>query len=103
MLLDLSGTEITGKQLEEALGKVEITVNKNTVPQEKRSPFVTSGVRIGTPAVTSRGLGTAEMELLGELIVRVLKNIDNPTELDRIRRDVLSLAERFPLYPEWLA
>lgn len=103
MLLDLSGTEITGKQLEEALGKVEITVNKNTVPQEKRSPFVTSGVRIGTPAVTSRGLGTAEMELLGELIARVLKNIDNPTELDRIRRDVLSLAERFPLYPEWLA
>lgn len=103
MLLDLSATEITGKQLEEALGKVEITVNKNTVPSERRSPFVTSGVRIGTPAVTSRGMGTTEMHRLGELICRVLKNIDNPEELDRIRRDVLSLAERFPLYPEWLA
>ena len=101
MLLDLSETEITGKQLEEALGKVEITVNKNTVPKEKRSPFVTSGVRIGTPAITSRGLGTPEMATLGELISKVVKNIDNPSELDKIRRDVLSLAEKFPLYPEW--
>ncbi len=101
MLLDLSTTDITGKQLEEALGKVEITVNKNTVPKEKRSPFVTSGVRIGTPAITSRGLGGAEMPILGELIQRVIKNIDNAAELDRIRRDVLALAERFPLYPEW--
>jgi glycine hydroxymethyltransferase len=101
MLLDLSATDITGKQLEEALGKVEITVNKNTVPKEKRSPFVTSGVRIGTPAITSRGLGVAEMPILGELIQRVIKNIDNAAELDRIRRDVLALAERFPLYPEW--
>lgn len=101
MLLDLSTTDITGKQLEEALGKVEITVNKNTVPKEKRSPFVTSGVRIGTPAITSRGLGVAEMPILGELIHRVIKNIDNAAELDRIRRDVLALAERFPLYPEW--
>ena len=101
MLLDLSGTAITGKQLEEALGKVEITVNKNTVPQEKRSPFVTSGVRIGTPAITSRGMNTPEMDLLAELISGVIKNVDNQVELDRIRRDVLALAERFPLYPEW--
>jgi glycine hydroxymethyltransferase len=101
MLLDLSGTAITGKQLEEALGKVEITVNKNTVPQEKRSPFVTSGVRIGTPAITSRGMNTPEMDLLAELISSVIKNVDNQVELDRIRRDVLALAERFPLYPEW--
>jgi glycine hydroxymethyltransferase len=101
MLLDLSATEITGKQLEEALGKVEITVNKNTVPQEKRSPFVTSGVRIGTPAITSRGMKTADMDLLADLISRVIKNVDNPTELDKIRRDVLALAERFPLYPDW--
>ena len=101
MLLDLSATEITGKQLEEALGKVEITVNKNTVPQEKRSPFVTSGVRIGTPAITSRGMKTADMDLLADLIGRVIKNVDNQTELDKIRRDVLALAERFPLYPDW--
>ena len=101
MLLDLSDTEITGKQLEEALGKVEITVNKNTVPREKRSPFVTSGVRIGTPAVTSRGLGATEMGTIADLISRVVKNIDNPAELDKIHRDVLALADKFPLYPEW--
>lgn len=101
MLLDLSETEITGKQLEEALGKVEITVNKNTVPREKRSPFVTSGIRIGTPAVTSRGLGTPEMSVIANLISRVVKNIDNPAELDKIRHDVLTLADKFPLYPEW--
>ena len=101
MLLDLSATEITGKQLEEVLGKVDITVNKNTVPKEKRSPFVTSGIRIGTPAITSRGLGLPEMETLAELIHRVVKNIDNQAELDKIRHNVLALAERFPLYPEW--
>lgn len=101
MLLDLSETEITGKQLEEALGKVEITVNKNTVPREKRSPFVTSGVRIGTPAVTSRGLGTTDMVTIADLISRVVKNIDNSAELDKIRHDVLALADKFPLYPEW--
>lgn len=101
MLLDLSATEITGKQLEEALGRVEITVNKNTVPKEKRSPFVTSGVRIGTPAITSRGLGPNDMETLGDLIASVVKNIDNQAELDKIRRGVLALADRFPLYPEW--
>jgi glycine hydroxymethyltransferase len=101
MLLDLSATDITGKQLEEALGKVDITVNKNTVPQEKRSPFVTSGVRIGTPAITTRGMKAPDMDQLAQLISRVIKNVDNPTELDQIRRDVLALAERFPLYPEW--
>jgi glycine hydroxymethyltransferase len=101
MLLDLSPTPITGKQLEDALGKVEITVNKNTVPSEKRSPFVTSGVRIGTPSLTSRGMKSQEMETLAELICNVIKNIDNPEELDKIRREVLALAERFPLYPDW--
>ena len=101
MLLDLSGSEITGKQLEDALGKVEITVNKNTVPKEKRSPFVTSGVRIGTPAITSRGLKEQDMATLANLIHRVVNNIDNQPELDKIRREVLALAEKFPLYPEW--
>jgi glycine hydroxymethyltransferase len=101
MLLDLSPTPITGKQLEEALGKVEITVNKNTVPSEKRSPFVTSGVRIGTPSLTSRGMKSQEMETLAELMCNVIKNIDNLAELDKIRREVLALAERFPLYPDW--
>jgi glycine hydroxymethyltransferase len=101
LLLDLSASEITGKQLEDALGKVDITVNKNTVPKEKRSPFVTSGIRIGTPAITSRGLKEPEMVVLANLIHRVVKNIDIPAELDKIRREVLALAEKFPLYPEW--
>jgi glycine hydroxymethyltransferase len=101
MLLDFSDSDITGKQLEEALGRVEITVNKNTVPREKRSPFVTSGIRIGTPAVTSRGFGPQEMEKIASLIFRVVKNIDNPQELATIHNDVVSLAEKFPLYPEW--
>ncbi len=101
MLIDLSASEITGKQLEDALGKVDITVNKNTVPKEKRSPFVTSGIRIGTPAITSRGLKEPEMAILANLIHRVVKNIDIPAELDKIRREVLALAEKFPLYPEW--
>lgn len=104
MLIDLSESEVTGKQLEEALGKVEITVNKNTVPSEKRSPFVTSGVRIGTPAITSRGMKETEMAELGSLIFEVFSNISKglgDSSLDPIRHKVMALAERFPLYPEW--
>jgi glycine hydroxymethyltransferase len=104
ILIDLSRTEVTGKQLEEALGKVEITVNKNTVPHEKRSPFVTSGVRIGTPAITSRGLGTSEMETLADLIFKVFSHISKgsaDSELEPIKKQVFGLAERFPLYPNW--
>lgn len=104
MLIDLSETEVTGKQLEEALGKVEITVNKNTVPKEKRSPFVTSGIRVGTPAITSRGMKEAEMTELGGLIFDVFSHISkvgNEASLDPIRHKVMALAERFPLYPNW--
>lgn len=104
MLIDLSGTEVTGKQLEEALGHVEITVNKNTVPSEKRSPFVTSGVRIGTPAITSRGMKETEMVELGGLIFDVFSNISKglaESAQTTIRHKVMALAERFPLYPEW--
>ena len=104
LLLDLSDTSVTGKQLEEGLGKVEITVNKNTVPREKRSPFVTSGVRIGTPAVTSRGMNVQAMEELGGLIFEVFSHISKGSDdigLESIRKKVLALAEKFPLYPEW--
>lgn len=104
MLIDLSETEVTGKQLEEALGKVEITVNKNTVPREKRSPFVTSGVRVGTPAITSRGMKEAEMVELGGLIFDVFSHISKGLDdsgLEPIRHKVMALAERFPLYPNW--
>ncbi|MBP9706338.1 MAG: serine hydroxymethyltransferase [Oligoflexales bacterium] len=102
VLLDLSKTDVSGKDLDLALGKVEITVNKNTVPNETRSPFVTSGVRFGTPALTSRGFGEAEMKQIANFVFRVFNAIDNTNELARIREEVLQLAKRFPLYPEWI-
>jgi glycine hydroxymethyltransferase len=104
MLIDLTESEVTGKQLEEALGKVEITVNKNTVPKEKRSPFVTSGIRIGTPAITSRGMKESEMIELGGLIFDVFSHISKgsfESSIEPLRHKAMALAERFPLYPEW--
>lgn len=101
MLIDLSDTDVSGKEFEEALGKVCITVNKNTVPNEKRSPFVTSGLRVGTPAVTSRGMKTAEMIRIAELFHKVFKNLKNETSLLNTKKEVLELASSFPLYPEW--
>ncbi len=98
MLVDLSGTEITGKVAEAALEEAGITVNKNAVPFDTRSPFVTSGFRIGTPATTSRGLKEAEMELVAGWIDRALKNIDNEAELAAIRAEVKELCKKFPLY-----
>lgn len=104
MLADLSDTPVTGKQFEEALGAVEISVNKNTVPNEKRSPFVTSGVRFGTPAMTSRGMKESDMVELGDLIFGVFSNIREglPVEsLIPLKQQVTNLAGRFPLYSEW--
>lgn len=101
MLIDLTDTEVSGKQYEEALGHAAITVNKNTVPREKRSPFVTSGVRVGTPAVTSRGFREREMELVGGLMHEAYQNRDNSAALAEVRRGVLDLAKRFPLYAGW--
>ncbi len=98
MLLDLSGTEITGKVAENTLEKAGITVNKNAVPFDTRSPFVTSGIRIGTPATTSRGLKESEMELVAAWIDRALNNIDNDAELATICAEVKALAQKFPLY-----
>ncbi|MES2743824.1 MAG: serine hydroxymethyltransferase [Bdellovibrionota bacterium] len=101
MLLDLSDTPVSGKQMEDALGKVEITVNKNTVPNEKRSPFVTSGIRIGTPAITSRGMGTKEMVLIADWIWTTYQNVDNADVLSKVAKEVHALAAKFPLYPVW--
>lgn len=101
MLIDLSETSVSGKQMEEALGVVHITVNKNTVPKEKRSPFVTSGIRIGTPAVTSRGMGVKEMQQIGDLIFQVYTNVGNDEELEKIKFQVQKLAQKFPLYEDW--
>jgi len=96
MLLDLRGLELTGKELEHRLDEVHITANKNTVPNEPRSPFITSGVRIGTPAVTSRGFGVAEMDLIAGWIADVINDFENSK--DRITKEVIALCQKFPIY-----
>jgi len=98
MLMDFSGTEITGKAAEEALDIAGITVNKNTVPFETRSPFVTSGIRIGTPAATTHGLKEAEMELVAGFIADAIANIGNEEKLLAIKAQVNEMMKRFPLY-----
>ena len=98
MLVDFTGTEITGKMAEHALEAAGITVNKNAVPFDTRSPFVTSGIRIGTPATTSRGLKEAEMVKVAEWIDRALQNMEDETELAKIKVEVKELCEQFPLY-----
>ena len=103
MLLDLSGTELTGKVAEEALDRAGITVNKNTVPFETRSPFVTSGIRIGTPAATSHGLKEKEMEEVASCIADVLGNVSNEAKLAEVKSRVNTLMGRFPLYTKRLA
>ncbi|MEZ4485191.1 MAG: hypothetical protein R2864_11615 [Syntrophotaleaceae bacterium] len=97
MLIDFSGTEITGKMVSAALEEAGITANKNTVPFETRSPFVTSGIRLGTPATTTRGLKEAEMELVAGWIERAVANMDNPAVLAEIRGEVRELCKKFPL------
>lgn len=103
LLLDLSETEITGKLFEEALGKAEITVNKNTVPKEKRSPFVTSGIRIGTPAITSRGLKEVHMTEIADVMKMVFDHPEDQNVLASAAVRVRELSASFPLYPEWRA
>ena len=98
MLLDLTKKDITGKDAEHALDAAGITVNKNTVPFETRSPFVTSGVRIGTAALTTRGMKEAEMHKVADWIVDVLTNTGNETRLAAIRSDVERFARQFPLF-----
>lgn len=96
MLLDLRGTDVTGKELQRRLDEVYISANKNTVPNEPLSPFVTSGVRLGTPAVTSRGFGTAEMKQIADWITLAVRDFDNSA--DAIREGVTKLCAKFPLY-----
>ena len=96
LLLDLSETDVTGKALEALLGACNITVNKNTIPKEKRSPFITSGVRVGTPAVTSRGMKEAEMTEIAAMIARVIR--EGEACVPQVKEQVLSLCRRFPLY-----
>jgi glycine hydroxymethyltransferase len=97
-LLDLVDKNITGKDADAALGRANITVNKNAVPNDPRSPFVTSGIRIGTPAITTRGFGAAEVEQLVAWISEVLGDIGDPGRLARVRGEVVELCRRFPVY-----
>ena len=98
MLVDLTGRDLTGKAAEEALDRIGITVNKNTIPFETRSPFVTSGIRIGTAAVTTRGFKEPEMELVADLIDRTLMKDQAEAEFDRISDQVRELTGRYPLF-----
>ena len=96
ILLDLRNVGVTGKDLEKRLDEVYITVNKNAIPDDPQSPFITSGIRVGTPAVTSRGLGKEEMVKLGELIALAAKDFENSA--DYIRAEVTKICEKYPLY-----
>lgn len=98
ILVDLSDREITGKLAEASLDEAGITVNKNTVPNEKRSPFITSGVRIGTPALTTRGMGVSEMKQIAKWISQVLNSPDDGVLKARIHEDVRNLCIQFPIY-----
>ncbi|HKY08153.1 MAG TPA: serine hydroxymethyltransferase, partial [Candidatus Binatia bacterium] len=102
MLVDLRKSELTGKVAQETLDKARITVNRNAVPFDTRSPFVTSGIRIGTPAVTSRGMKENEMTTIGGLIARALSNVSDETALRAVSGEVGELCKKFPVYPHRL-
>jgi glycine hydroxymethyltransferase len=103
MLVDVFAKGLTGKVAEKALDKAGITVNKNTIPFDTNSPMVASGIRIGTPALTTRGMKEAEMVEIGKLVSRALHAASNETELAEVKRDVRKLCDRFPLYAARLA
>ncbi len=97
-LVDLIDKDITGKDADAALGRANITVNKNAVPNDPRSPFVTSGLRLGTPAVTTRGFGQPEIELLTNWMADVLDDLEDESTIERVKAEALDLCSRFPVY-----
>ena len=103
ILVDVFSRGITGKVAEAALGKAGITVNKNAIPFDQNPPMTASGIRIGTPAITSRGLREADMDIVGELIARALTTPDDDAALAMVREEVEALCQKFPLYPDSLA
>jgi glycine hydroxymethyltransferase len=102
MLVDLRKSELTGKAAQETLDRAHITVNRNAVPFDTRSPFITSGIRIGTPAVTSRGMKEEEMGLIGDLIARALDHVGDENVLSEVANQVTALCRKFPVYPHRL-
>ena len=100
ILIDLSNKGVSGKAAEKTLERAGITVNKNMVPFDKRSPFITSGIRLGTPAITTRGMGKGEMKKIVQFIDQILNDIENDTIVENVKLDVKSLCKFFPLYRE---
>jgi glycine hydroxymethyltransferase len=100
MLVDVFSKGLTGKVAEAALGKAGITVNKNAIPFDQNPPMVASGIRVGTPAITTRGMRENEMDLIGDLIARVLASPDDDRVLSTVKGEVERLCKRFPLYQE---
>ncbi len=102
MLVDLRKSELTGKTAQETLDRAHITVNRNAVPFDTRSPFITSGIRIGTPAITTRGMKEEEMGLIGDLIARALDHVGDENVLSEVANQVTALCRKFPVYPHRL-
>jgi glycine hydroxymethyltransferase len=99
--VDLRGQNLTGRQAEEALDRAGITTNKNAIPFDPQPPAVTSGLRLGTPAVTTRGLKEGDMDQVAEFIIEVLRSPEDEAHLKKVRRKVEALCQNFPLYPEY--
>ncbi|HLD27524.1 MAG TPA: serine hydroxymethyltransferase, partial [Patescibacteria group bacterium] len=99
MIVDLTNLNVSGKKAEAALDEVGITVNKNTVPFDKRSPFDPSGIRLGTPALTSRGFKEEEMKIIGQLIAKTVKNIGHDAVKQEVKEKIKELTSQHPLYP----
>jgi glycine hydroxymethyltransferase len=100
MLIDLRNKNITGKKAQETLDRAEITLNKNSVPFDDKSPFVTSGIRVGVPAITTRGMKEDHMQTVVDFVDKVLMNIDNENVITQVKNDVRAFMQQFPLYPE---
>lgn len=100
MIMDLRRHDKTGKDIGNLLEKVNITANKNTVPNDPKSPFVTSGVRLGTPAITTRGFNTEDMKIVGKVIAEVVKNTENEAKLEELKNISVGLCRKYPLYPD---
>lgn len=100
MLIDLRNKNITGKKAQETLDRAHITLNKNSVPFDDKSPFVTSGIRIGVPAITTRGLRTEHMQTIVDMIDKVIMHADDEQTITSVKNEVKSFMQQFPLYPE---
>ena len=97
ILVDLTETGVSGKEAEEALGRTGIVVNRNSIPFDPRPALVTSGIRLGTPAVTTRGFGSEEMKLIASLVLKVITNIDNQDIQNQVSQEVSQICQRFPV------